>query len=202
MKSWWFGGLQTCALLICACSSSSMGPPGDGSSAGVGGAGATGMAGAAGSEGVGGAAGTTMPNCPSGLLAEGPFTGQSPELTPPSCGAFSVEVIVNGVTGREPQKMQQVYNVQVTAEGATPSADNFLLSGFPRPAGYVYRTSSDQIVLAEFVYGTAAPSGRVTFRIRVADGLLNVLASGSGDGTLQLGSTVKMSVTVDPVDSW
>ena len=99
--------------------------------------------------------------------------------------------------------MQQVSSVAVTAEGAISGPGQFVLSGFPHPDGYVYRTvSAGQIVLAEFEYGTTAEPGRVAFRIDVKDGLLNTLASGSGDGTIQPGTAVEMSVTVEPADTW
>lgn len=117
--------------------------------------------------------------------------------------SFSVAVIVSGATGRDRQKLDQVKSVEVTAAGAVSRESAFTLPDFPRSDGYVYPLTSDgQIVLGDFSYDTTAESGKVTFSIAVKDGSLNTLASGSSDGMIQLGSTLEMTVTVNPVPSW
>lgn len=114
---------------------------------------------------------------------------------------FSVDVIVSGATGRNPMSMQEVKGVSVKTDGAT--SDQFGLDHFPRPDNYAYpRDSNSQIILGTFQYGTTSESGKVTFHVTVMDGSLNELATGSGDGTIQSGTSVAMSVTVDPVSTW
>jgi len=190
-----------CGLVASACSSSNDNRTGGGGHAGGGTIGTAGISGAA-----GGTAGMTMTaSCIEGLV---PRTPNEERMVPgplssSSCSYLLVDVVVSGATGRDQRKMQQVSSVAVTAEGAISGPAQFLLPDFPHPAGYVYRTVSlGQIILAEFEYGTTSKTGEVTFRIDVKDGLLNTLASGSSDATIQPGSAVAMSVTVDPAATW
>lgn len=116
---------------------------------------------------------------------------------------FSVDVIVSGATGRNAGSMQEVASVAVKVEGA--ASDQFGLENFPRPTNYSYpRDPKDhqQIILGTFQYGTTSESGNVNFKVTVNNGSLQELASGSGEGTIQAGSSVAMSVTVDPVSTW
>jgi hypothetical protein len=116
---------------------------------------------------------------------------------------FSVDVIVSGATGRRMEKMQEVRYGDVKAEGAVSDESQFGLQNLPRADNYVYPLNSDrQIILTTFQYGTTAESGKVTFNISLKDGSRNELAAGSGEGTIQAGSNVAMSVTVDPVSTW
>ena len=198
-----------CGLLMSACSSSDdnrtdggrmAASGGGGGHAGDGPIGTAGISGAA-----GGAAGTSVTaSCTEGLVPRALNQERMvPDPIPWSCSYLLVDVIVDGATGRDQRKMQQVSSVAVTAEGAISGAGQFLLSDFPRPDGYLYRTvSAGQIVLAEFEYGTTSEPGKVTFRIDVRDGLLNTLASGSNEGTIQPGGAVAMSVTVEPAATW
>jgi hypothetical protein len=115
---------------------------------------------------------------------------------------FSVDVIVSGQTGRDPLKMQQVIHADVKAEGAISDQSQFGLEGFPRPSSYGYpRDSKSQIIIGTFQYGTTSESGNVTFHVTLRDDN-NDLATGSGDGTIHSGSSVAMSVTVDPTSAW
>jgi VCBS repeat-containing protein len=115
---------------------------------------------------------------------------------------FSVDVIVSGPTGRRMEKMREVSGGDVKAEGAISDQSQFGLENLPRSDSYVYPLSNSQIILTRFQYGTTSDSGKVTFTVTLKDGSLNALATGSGEGTIQSGSNVPMSVTVDPVSTW
>lgn len=114
---------------------------------------------------------------------------------------FSVDVIVSGAVGRDQMKMKQVIHGDVKAEGAISDQSQFGLN-VDRPSNYVYPLDPNhQIVFGTFQYGTTSESGKVTFHVTLRDDN-NDLATGSGEGTIQSGSSVAMSVTVDPQSSW
>jgi len=116
---------------------------------------------------------------------------------------MAVDVVVAGGPRPDAAKLQQVYNVIVTAQDATSRVATFALSGFPRPDGFAYGMTPDgQLILGAFVYGTTADSGMINFKVEVKDGSLNLLASGSTSGTVQPGATIKMSVYISPSSNW
>jgi len=114
---------------------------------------------------------------------------------------FSVDVVVNGATGRSTSKMAEVGGVEVYADGAVSDEKRFVLQNIPRD-NYDQRDSNSQIILGKFEYGTTQSSGDVIFYVTVFNGAQNSLARGSGDGTIQSGGNVALTVTVEPNDAW
>ena len=116
---------------------------------------------------------------------------------------FSVDVEVNGATGRDRNKLAQIISAEVIATGAISGESSFLLDRFPKESGYNYGNPlpDGQLLLSRFQYETTKESGHVDFQIELHNGTNGpdgVIGSGSAGGDIKAGGTIDVTVKIEP----